>query len=122
MPEGAHPLPPEPQVDHLPPRSWDWADDLPRGRGWSGIPFVDVDGQNWPLEFAAKVLEIPLKDLTDLVRIVSLQPAGVIRMASYRRQGRQPRAFEASKLIHLTEGIRRLSEELAALHSAQGSG
>ena len=49
------------------------------------------------LDFAAKMLEIPLKDLTDLVRIVKLEPAGVIRMASYhRRQGRQPRAFRGS--------------------------
>lgn len=116
MPEGAHPLPPEPdpQADHLPPRSWDWADDLPRGKGWAGIPFVEIDGQNWPLEFAARMLDIPVKDLTDLVRIVKLQPAGTIRIASYKRQGRQPRAYEAARLIRITEAIRALSEELAA--------
>lgn len=99
MPEGAHPL-----EDDL----------LSRGRGWAGIPFVEIDGVNWPLEFAAKMLDIPARDLADLVRILGLQPAGTIRMASYRRQGRQPRAFEAAKLIRITEVIAKLSEELAS--------
>jgi hypothetical protein len=110
MPEGAHPL-----EDDL----------LPRGRGWAGIPFVEIDGVNWPLEFAARMLDIPVRDLADLVRITGLAPAGVIKIASYRRQGRQPRAFEAAKLIHLTEGIRKLSEELTALgippHGVRGN-
>jgi hypothetical protein len=114
MPEGAHPLPPYNPDLELIGYMEQGQDDLPRGRGWAGIPFVEIDGVNWPLDFAAKMLDIPLKDLSDLVRITGLKPAGVIRMAAYRRQGRQPRAFEAARLIHLTEGIRRLSEELAA--------
>jgi hypothetical protein len=99
MPEGAHPLPED--------------DILPRGRGWSGIPFVEIDGQSWPLEFASKMLEIPLKDLQHLVRITGLKPSGVIRMAEFRRQGRQPRAFPADKLILLSEGIRELSAHMS---------
>lgn len=82
--------------------------------GWRSLSFVDIDGQNWPLEFAAKMLDIPLEDLRDLVRIVHLEPAGVIRMAGFRRQGRQPRAYEARKLIEITEVIRELSDHLAA--------
>jgi hypothetical protein len=100
MPEGMHPLPED--------------DLLPRGRGWAGVPFVEFDGVNWPLDFAAKMLDIPLRDLTDLVRITGLRPAGTIRMASYRRQGRQPRAFEASRLIRIAEAIRKLTEELGS--------
>ena len=117
MPEGSHPLPCDVygSCGHASCAVVVRGDDLPRGRGWAGIPFVEIDGVNWPLDFAAKMLDIPAKDLTDLVRIVGLQPAGTIKMASYRRQGRQPRAFEAAKLIRITEMIRKLSEELAAL-------
>jgi hypothetical protein len=75
---------------------------------------VEIDGVNWPLEFAAKMLDIPVRDLTDLVRIVKLQPAGVIRFAEFRRRGRQPRAYPAEKLIKAAEAVRNLSEELAA--------
>ena len=71
--------------------------------GWSGKPFVDLDGQHWPLSFAAKILEIPLKDLQKLVKDTGLEPSGVIRMSEFRRQGRQPRAYEAVKLIEITE-------------------
>lgn len=114
MPEGAHPLPPyNPDPELI--TYMEHYDDLPRGRGWAGIPFVEIDGVNWPLDFAAKMLDIPVRDLADLVRIVNLQPAGTIKMASYRRQGRQPRAFGAAKLIRITEVIAKLSEELAAL-------
>jgi hypothetical protein len=99
MPDGAHPLPRD--------------DILPRGRGWSGIPFVEIDGQSWPLEFASRMLEIPLRDLQDLIRITGLKPSGVIRMAEFRRQGRQPRAYPADKLILLAESIRELSGRMS---------
>lgn len=95
MPEGAHPL-----------------DELPRGRGWASIPFVEIDGEHWPLDFAAKLLDIPLEDLRDLVRITGLKPSGVIRMADFRRQGRQPRAYPAGKLILITEKIAELKDSL----------
>lgn len=81
--------------------------------GWASLPFVDIDGKNWPLDFAAKMLDIPLKDLQDLVRISGLQPAGVIRMAEFRRKGRQPRAYSAEKLIMLTEEIRELRDRIS---------
>jgi hypothetical protein len=83
-------------------------------RGWEGKPFVSFDGKDWPLGFAAEMLGFPEEDLRDLVRILGVPPSGVIRMASYRRQGRQPRAYPAGVLIRMTEAIRALREDLAA--------
>jgi hypothetical protein len=80
MPEGAHPLP-----------------------GWGSLPFVDLDGQDWPLEFAARMLDVPLADLRKRVLAAGLQPSGVIRMRPYRSQGWQPRAYHATDLIELYE-------------------
>ena len=64
---------------------------------------MDPDGQNWPLSFAAQMLDIPQRKLEKLVRDAEIQPAGVIRMASFRRQGRAPRAYPASELIKISE-------------------
>jgi len=83
MPEGAHPL-----------------------LGWEGLPFVPHDGNNWPLPFAASLLDIPEKDLRKQVRAEAIEPAGVIRMAGFRRSGRQPRAYPAAELIRIAESIR----------------
>lgn len=96
MPEGAHPLP-------------------SLKKGWSDGEkgFVDLDGENWPLAQAAQLLEIPEKDLRDLVRITGLQPSGVIRMSSFKRQGRQPRAYPADKLIMLGEFLAELKASLS---------
>ena len=63
MPEGSHPMPV-----------------LAERKGWQSLPFVDLDGQNWPLSVAAKVLDVPEDDLRHLVRITGLEPAGVMRM------------------------------------------
>lgn len=82
MPEGSHPLP-----------------------GWEHIPFVELDGQNWSLGFAAKLLDVPERDLRKQVLKEGLQPAGVIRMRPYRSQGRQPRAYPARDLIRIAETI-----------------
>jgi hypothetical protein len=98
VPDSAHPLP-------------------PLKGGWESLPFVDIDGQNWPLEFASKMLDIPVRDLQDLVRITGLQPAGTIRMASFSRKGRQPRAYPAEKLITIAEAIRELSGDLGTRES-----
>lgn len=84
----------------------------PLPKGWTGIGFVNIDGMNWPLSVAAKLLDIPEKDLRDLVRITGLQPAGEIRMSAYSRQGRQPRAYPATKLIKLCEVIADLRNDL----------
>jgi hypothetical protein len=75
--------------------------------GWAGAPFVDLDGQHWPLSFAAKILDVPLKDLRKLVREKGIEPSGVIRMAEFRRQGRAPRAYEAVRLIEITEAYQK---------------
>jgi hypothetical protein len=82
MPEGAHPLP-----------------------GWKDIGFVDLDGQSWSLAFAAKVLDVPERDLRKRVREEGLEPVGVIRMRTFRSQGRQPRAYSAEELIRIAETL-----------------
>lgn len=104
MPEGAHPLP-----------AWEeeFLNEQARRKGWKGEKFVPNDGTNWPLDVAASVLGIPEKDLRDLVRITGLQPVGVIRMASFRRQGRQPRAYDASKLCLIIDAVRDLREVIS---------
>jgi len=79
---------------------------------WDGLPFVEVDGLSWPLEFAAAQLGMKTQDWRDLVRITDLEPSGVIRMSDFRRQGRQPRAYPAAKLIIISEDIARLQEKL----------
>lgn len=88
--------------------------------GWHGAPLVDNDGENWPLEFAARMLHMPEKDLRDLIRIVNnmhegtLDPTGTIKMASFRRQGRHPRAYPGSKLVRLVESLAEICESLAS--------
>lgn len=88
-------------------------------RGWKGAPFVEEDGKHWPLSFAADLLEIPEQDLRDLIRIVNnisddaITPTGVIRMSSFRRQGRQPRAYPGDKLSILVNGVTDLAHKLS---------
>jgi len=92
----------------------------PPSRGWKGRELVESNGDHWPLDFAAKLLQLPERDLRDLVRIVghmhpgALEPSGTIRMAAFRRQGRHPRAYPGSKLLMLVEGLADLCEELAS--------
>lgn len=80
--------------------------------GWAGIGKVDPDGQNWTLDFAARMLDLPERDLRDLVRITGLEPAGVLNMRTYRTQGRAPRAYPASRLIMITEILAELREKI----------
>lgn len=84
MPEGSHPLPP---------------------LGWKGLDFVDLDGMSWPLNFAARLLEVNELDLRQQVKDQGVQPTGVIRMRDYSSQGRQPRAYPAKDLIRIAEEI-----------------
>ena len=81
--------------------------------GWGGVAEVPVDGKNWPLEFAAKTLGIPERDLRDLVRITGLQPTGTMPMAGFRRSGRNPRVYDATALVRLYDVARRLTVELS---------
>lgn len=81
--------------------------------GWNGMKQVPVDGKNWPLEFAAKTLGISERDLRDLVRIVDLQPSGTMPMAEFRRSGRNPRVYDAAKLVRLYQVTLELSEALS---------
>ncbi len=74
--------------------------------GWQSLPFVSPDGQNWPISFAAKLLDVPEPELRRRVKKDGIEPAGVIRMAEFRRQGRQPMAYPAAKLISIAEAIR----------------
>lgn len=81
-------------------------------QGWESLPFVPCDGRNWPLAFAAEFLDIPEKDLRKQIRDRGIEPAGVIRMAGFRRSGRQPRAYPAAELITIAESFRLSQPEL----------
>lgn len=83
-----------------------------KSKGWKGKLPVALDGNNWPLDFAAKMLGCSEKDLRDLVRILRMEPMGTLRMSAYRRSGRHPRAYDGSKLVRLWQGIQDLAEEL----------
>ena len=87
---------------------------------WGTLPFVDIDGKNWPVPFAAEMLGMPEQDLRDLIRIVGIEPSGVVRMSDFRRSGRQPRAYPASSLICVTEAVRSLRLELGGQDPAAG--
>jgi hypothetical protein len=80
--------------------------------GWSGVPEVQIDGRNWPLGFAAKTLGCSERDLRDLIRIVGLEPSGTMKVAEFRRSGRNPRVYDATKLIKLYQAVIDLTEEL----------
>lgn len=81
-------------------------------KGWKGKPAVALDGDNWPVDFAAELLGWSEKDLRDQIRILELEPAGTLKMASFRRSGRNPRAYDASKLVELCHGIQELKRKL----------
>lgn len=87
-------------------------DQRPRPRGWKGKAPVPVDGNTWPLDFAAKILGASEKDLRDLVRILELVPTGTMKMSSYRRSGRNPRGYDASALVQMWQSIQDLREDL----------
>jgi hypothetical protein len=80
--------------------------------GWAGYQFTDITGDDLPLDIAAQLLDMPEKDLRELVRITRLQPSGVIRMSSFSRQGRQPRAYSRAQLILISEALIALKEAL----------
>lgn len=85
---------------------------LPRGRGWAGIPQVELDGSSWTLSFAAKHLEIPEDLLRKTVAYTDLEPAGTLNMREYRSQGRTPRAYPAKALIEIAETLMSLKDRI----------
>ncbi len=84
---------------------------MPDG-GWGGLPPIEDETKNWPLDLAAEILGMPEKDLRALVRILGVQPTGTVKTATYRRSGRHPRAYDAAKLTRIYEAVRRLGLEL----------
>ncbi len=85
-------------------------DTLLRGKGWAGLPAVELDGDNWTLAFAAKHLEIPEGLLREVVKYLELEPSGTMNMREYRSQGRTPRAYPAKTLIDIAEALMSLRE------------
>lgn len=73
--------------------------------GWKGLPFTELDGMSWPLNFAADLLGVSEIDLRKQVKRQGVEPTGVIRMRHYRSQGRQPRAYPAVELIRIAEAM-----------------
>ncbi len=84
--------------------------DLSRGKGWTGVPLVELDGGNWTLAFAAKHLEIPESLLRETVKYMGLPPSGTMNMREYRSQGRAARAYPARTLIEIAETLMSLRE------------
>jgi hypothetical protein len=82
--------------------------------GWAGAPKVEIDGQAWPLDFAAQHLDIPLPLLKEIVKWIELEPAGCINMRPFKTQGRIPRAYNASQLAAIYDKLRLLKEDMAA--------
>ena len=80
--------------------------------GWAGLPVVEPDGKAWPLDFAARYLEVSEEYLRAAVKEIGLEPEGTIRTAAFRRPGRQPRAYRARALVVIAEKIAGLKEEL----------
>jgi hypothetical protein len=58
------------------------------------------------------MLDMTEQDVRDIIRITGLEPSGTMKMASYARQGRQPRAYPAVKLVKIAEALRALREQL----------
>ena len=87
-------------------------DILPRGKGWTGVPSVELDGRNWTLEFASKYLEIPESLLREVIKYTRLPPSGTLNMRGFRSQGRTPRAYPARELIVIMEALSSLKENL----------
>lgn len=85
-------------------------DELPRGKGWTGVPLVELDGTNWTLAFAAKHLEIPEGLLREVVKYTGLSPSGTMNLREYRSQGRAARAYPAKTLIDIAEALMSLKE------------
>ena len=66
---------------------------------------------------AARLLDIPERDLRDLIRITGLQPDGRLNMRTYSVQGSTSRVYPASKLILIADHIAGL-RELLGTHPA----
>jgi len=75
--------------------------------GWESLPPVEPDGQNWPLPFAAKILDVSERRLRQEVKDRGIEPSGVLRMDDFRRSGRHPRAYPASQLITIAESFQK---------------
>jgi hypothetical protein len=86
--------------------------------GWGGLPPVELDGENWPLDFAARILGVPERDLRDLVRITGLEPAGTLQMAEFRRSGRAKRVYNGAVLVRLHLAAQRLAAEMSGTPAA----
>jgi hypothetical protein len=81
--------------------------------GWEGLPRVELDGDNWPLDVAATILDMTERDLRDLVRLSGLKPVGTMTMAQFRRSGRTPRVYDGSRLALLCDEMRQIREKMA---------
>lgn len=82
------------------------------GKGWAGLPAMELDGSDWPLSTAAALLGLPERDLRDLVRIAGLPPSGTAKMATFARSGRHPRVYPGAGLITICEAIFAVRQQL----------
>lgn len=73
---------------------------------WSSLPILPPDGRNWPLSVAAQILDVSEQDLRRQINKEKLEPAGVIKLASFRRSGRHPMAYPAEALMAIADALR----------------
>ena len=73
---------------------------------WSSLPILPPDGENWPLSVAAQVLDVSETELRKGIRREGLEPAGVIKLADFRRSGRHPMAYPAEALMAIADALR----------------
>lgn len=73
---------------------------------YGALPMIEPDGSAWPIPFAARILEVSESRLRREVKNRGIQPSGELRMADFRRSGRNPRAYPATELITIAEEIR----------------
>lgn len=78
---------------------------------WTSLPFVEMNGQDWPISFAAQLLDVPEKDLRRGVKKQGIEPSGIIRVDGFRRSGRHPMAYPSAKLISIAEEIKDRQED-----------
>jgi hypothetical protein len=80
--------------------------------GWGSVAFVELDGRSWTVEFAATHLGVSGEFLRKALKELEVEPVGVMRMNTFSRKGRQPRAYDAKKLIMISEAMIDLKERL----------
>lgn len=82
-------------------------------RGWSsaGLKVVGDDPELWTVADASKLLgppDLDVREVRNLVRIFSIDPAGKRRVTPSKQGGRHARVYPASEFIKAYDAIQRM--------------